>query len=93
MTEKYAYCSTVPRTFVHDCRFDCIYFSYLFCHCSKELYHSPSPCGAPKMPYNSSTGRKQTFHHAKSLIFLTVRKFTTDGNHNIAQKPEAKFLE
>ena len=20
MTEKYAYCSTVPRTFVHDCR-------------------------------------------------------------------------
>ena len=22
MTGKYAYCSTVPRTFVHDCRFE-----------------------------------------------------------------------
>lgn len=45
------------------------------------------------MPYNSSTGRKETFYHAKSLVILTVRKFTTDGNDNIAQKLEAKFLE
>ena len=25
MTEKYAYCSTVPRTFVQDCRFDIVW--------------------------------------------------------------------
>ena len=32
MTEKCAYCSTVPRTFVHDCR-----FARLFCLLSSKI--------------------------------------------------------
>ena len=88
MTEKYAYCSTVPRTFV-----GLTVFTFLTYSATAAKNYIIHPVRVVLQRCHITTGRKQTFHHAKSLIFLTVRKFTTHGNHNIAQKPEAKFLE
>ena len=50
MTEKYEYCSTVPRTFVQDCRMDTLksgltrYFSWNFCLKVIVLGYTATPC-------------------------------------------------
>ena len=40
MTEKYEYCSTVPRTFVQDCTCSCVNFHCFFIHAKHDFVKS-----------------------------------------------------